>query len=379
MYVKRSDSVLSESDCFSITAKQEDSSLDVRDEFTLTTFNAAMIPKEINALQQLGGIAQGVGAAVANTFTYLWRPPIQTKHILNSPASRAGPMAQKLASTDSDILCGQEVFDSKATDILCATLTKTHHVVHQVGKGRVGNSGLFFASRYPIDQEGVRFWSYTNTCTFDDKQVCKGLLRVPVAVPYQSELREVIVYTSHLQAHESGAEAREAQLNSILQVISEDQALNPTNPIFLFGDLNVTDIEPGGIVTGEYGQRSAFFNQFHDLYLMDHDIACNRTASEIRFLPHDLMRKNKFPNEPEGSFYVMASGIFGKGKVEAGCRYDYGLLFDSGRYLLNSNNCYSEIRRFMEPDLTDHLPLTVSVKKDALFLSSELNEKEKNA
>lgn len=357
---------------FTYTSQENGTDLRVVNErIRITTFNAAMLPSGVNMAQQ--GLSMVSGWL--QSFKEIQGP---SKHILSAPSLRAGSMAETLAATDSDILLGQEVFDAGATETLVETLKKTHHVVHHVGKGVVANSGLFFASRFPIDEKNIRFWPYNNLaseCAFTGK----GVLCVPTTMAFNGQPKKVFFFTTHTVAHEQNAKARANELQSVLHVMQETQRENPKAILFLGGDLNVTDFEPGPlsdetetIQTGEYTNlRSSVFNHFHDFYLVDHEEDCRRKED------FNLPSFASHP-EPTGSFHQMESKAFCQRAIVDRCRYDYLLLLKEGPAVTEAIVSLSAFVPLLPQDnslpLTDHLTLMTEIESDTLFVTKVIEE-----
>lgn len=323
------------------------------EQLTLTTFNGGILPNWINSAQKLGQTLNGFFSSVTNK--NLEKSP----KLLDSPAQRVPLIGKKLAERADDIFCGQEVFDKQAAQVLTAYLRNTHSVLYNIGCGSIVNSGLFFASRYPILIDEVRFWRFTNLAA-EDNLSDKGVLRIPVSIPSAEGSNLVVVYITHLQAKlgEKYTKIRQEQAEAIRTIVLQDQNKNNC-PHFVLGDLNITDIESDGSQPNEYSQlQESFFSSFHDFYLMDHDKQGNRIKDEALYVSK---------NEPKGSFYAMEE--FGSGKELPQVRYDYCLLYQKDKKDESFTNLtsHSELCRWMEPNLSDHLPLTTVVNTQQLF------------
>ena len=217
----------------------------------------------------------------------------------------------------------------------------------------------------------MRFWRFTNLIE-ENNLATKGVVRVPVTVPVGEETKEVIFYVTHLQAKQKAAEVRREQLAATLGLIQNDQRQHPQTPIFLGGDLNVTNIEDDGSKTFERNSlQTTFFSNFVDFFALDHDTFGQRTEGSCTLLYQDFMdtdREDKTGSLPEplGSFYDPSTWT-----PIPGCLYDYWLLHS--RDPNEFRGSFAEIRRIFDAKtssqapLSDHLPLTVSIHLAELF------------
>lgn len=292
--------------------------------FRITTANVGMFPAYITTTQE---IAHKVSGFLVN----------QLEELLPHTHHRIEALALKLSEEAEavPILCCQELFDHDAAHILARTLVEHGYTVLHDFSDRSSflNSGLLFASRYPINAQEVRFWRFTNpTCS--DAFASKGLLRIPFEIELQRQKLEIIIYTTHLQAQTSEKQIRKEQLQGILSVIQQDHAQNSKRVIFLAGDLNITDIEYDGSLQNEYTEHNFFFSHFRD-FLQD-----------------------KYANSMLGTFYQM--DVFGTGKTAPGCLYDRILLY-KGDENLSTQEHSIEIRTFLAERLSDHLPVTFTL------------------
>ncbi|XP_038662873.1 sphingomyelin phosphodiesterase 3 [Scyliorhinus canicula] len=155
-----------------------------------------------------------------------------------------------------DFLCLQEVFDKRAAEKLKAQLNPYfQYILYDVGRYawhsccsfKFLNSGLFFASRYPILD--VEFKCYPNG-KGDDSLADKGALFVKVQVGTTPQDQRIVGYVSctHLQALAGDAAIRCEQMDHLLDWLAEFQkstsSASPSNPEdllafdVLLGDLN---------------------------------------------------------------------------------------------------------------------------------------------
>jgi hypothetical protein len=327
----------------------------VNSKVTMTSFNVGMLPGWVNS-------AQRIGSAIARVFT-------TSDQYLASPSERAPKVAARLLARGDPIVSIQELFCPSATTILTNDMQENYHIVHRVEDKSASfmergfiNSGLFFATLYPIEEEGIKFHKFTNLGA-EDAGADKGLLRVPVLHP----AKKMIVYSTHLQAKsgEKYTQIRKDQLESIVRIIAEDQQKNPDVPIFLLGDLNVSYSDLKGQKCPEGScLESSFFAHFHDLYLTDHNQRGERTNGSARYLEEDMATTDL--GEPTGSFYNMLTG---DGQEEPHRRYDFCLLFktkDTPPSDVHTELCREEHSAFSPRLLSDHLSLRTTVDVNAL-------------
>lgn len=288
----------------------------------LTTANLGMLPPAANAFQQI---------------SHFFYP----QECLLAPAhQRVSKIADKLEGDigQGAIFCFQEVFDQKAAEILARRLeSRGFTVVNDIHDGTsLVNSGLLFASSFPIDKEKIRFWKFTNL-THSDAFSSKGLLRIPLQISLSdTKIQNVIIYTTHLQAQLSEKKARREQLAGILSIIQQDQSEDPERMIFLAGDFNITDKEHDGTQQNEYSENSSFFSQFYDFV------------------------QNAYENNViQGTFYKLKKSK--ESEVAQDCLYDRILLYTGGTKQFDTCHPIStETHTFFSNQLSDHLPVTLT-------------------
>ncbi len=305
----------------------KDASNDQSKKLVITTFNVGMLPSFVTRLQNVGHCVKGLFS------------PSKDKR-LDPAVKRIKIIAQILKS---DIITFQEVFCPLATASLCKDL-KGYHIIHSVGGGKLINSGLIFASRHPINKEGIRFHKFTNLGGEDDF-ASKGVLRVSVMI----KGKEIIFYNTHLQAKFGPRyqKIRQEQITSVADLIDKDQKENPDTPIFLCGDFNMSDIDVHGR-TNDCSKLRHIFRKFHDYFV------------------HDYFFNTHRGNKATGSFYDMHIGH--EGEVCKWVLYDRILLHKTKRSNhLTSAVSHSEFQSWAydgsrDPAyLSDHLPLTVTL------------------
>lgn len=291
---------------------------------TALTANTGLLPSKVNQGQQV--------VHEIHSFFDPDRPGI-----LKKPSARVHAIASRLIAANAPIICCQEVFDKKSRRILSQKLHDAGFTVITSKSASFPkvNSGLLFATRFPIQKEGIAFWTFTNL-TESDWFACKGLLRVPLEVTLAegSAPVKIVIYSTHLQAEVGNEKVRTAQMEAVLSIIERDAKQNPKTPILLIGDLNITDIEFDGTDHNEYSRKNHIFSRFHDFIHMKY------TAKELK---HD---------GPQGTFYVDA----GSNRTQAGCIYDRILLYKGAAHA-SAPQFDIHISTLMRNGLSDHLPV----------------------
>ena len=281
----------------------------------MVTANLGLLPSPIVALQKVGHSISGV----CN--------PNQ-EDILGAPSGRIEQIVERLIGLEKPIVCCQEVFDTTSRKQMVKRLTQAGYtVLHKGGGGWAPlHSGLLFASRFPIERDGIRFWKFMNP-KYDDALCAKGVLRVPLTVPgYETP---VILYVTHMQAQIGAEKERTEQLSAITELIKNDAEAHPKSPLFLVGDLNITDTEYQGTNHGEYTRKEALFGNFTDF------VARIQTG---------------------GTFYRMKD--FHESIPVQGCFYDRVLLYKRGKTLEGR----ATVSTCMDGRLSDHLPVVFSTE-----------------
>ncbi|XP_066289364.1 sphingomyelin phosphodiesterase 3-like isoform X1 [Branchiostoma lanceolatum] len=155
-----------------------------------------------------------------------------------------------------DFLCLQEVFDKRAGDRLARQLHRWFgYVVRDVGNHSLArncfvlNSGLLFASRYPILD--VAFKHFPEKAK-EEYLACKGLLMAKVLLGTTKEQQRIVGYVAntHLQATEGDDQVRLQQLGHIptwLEEFRQDtwQSNDPPDLVMfdlLCGDFNFNNL-----------------------------------------------------------------------------------------------------------------------------------------
>ncbi|KAK6491278.1 sphingomyelin phosphodiesterase 5-like [Huso huso] len=298
--------------------------------------------------------------------------------------------------TSVDFVCLQEVFDRRAAqkmkDILSPTFS---HMLYDVGayafhgccsSFKFFNSGLFFASRYPVLD--AAFHCYPNG-KGEDALAAKGLLCVKVQVGRNHQAKNIVGYVNctHLHAPEADGGIRCAQLTLVSEWISEFQALTKrAHEIVVFdtlcGDFNFDNCCPGDAQE----QKHKIFDEYRDPCrvgpgqekpwvtgtllqqptMYDEEVLTPQSLQ--RSLQNEDVRRSYIapPFDSGGSPYDYPE----PGAPWVGRRIDYMLYREASL----SQNCKTEIEEFtfitQLAGLTDHIPvgmrLGVSVNTEDL-------------
>ncbi|XP_067853819.1 sphingomyelin phosphodiesterase 3 [Heptranchias perlo] len=201
--------------------------------------------------------AMDSGSASNNKFVY--KASVMKKASLKKKRHLGDMFDHELSAffpANLDFLCLQEVFDKRAAEKLKAQLNPYfQYILYDVGRYawhsccsfKFFNSGLFFASRYPILD--VEFQCYPNG-KGDDSLAAKGALFVKVQVGTTPQDQRIVGYVccTHLQALAGDAAIRCEQMDHLLDWLAEFQkstsSSSPANPEELLafdvlcGDLN---------------------------------------------------------------------------------------------------------------------------------------------
>ncbi|MBN3298936.1 NSMA2 phosphodiesterase, partial [Amia calva] len=156
-----------------------------------------------------------------------------------------------------DFVFLEEVFDKRAAQKMKDVLSPVFgHILYDVGiyafQGcsafKFFNSGLFFASRYPILEASFRCFPNGRG---EDALAAKGVLSVKVQVGQTNQNKKVVGYLNCTHLHAPGGEGqiRCEQLNLLINWVSEFQALTKSiDEIVVFdvlsGDFNFDNCSP---------------------------------------------------------------------------------------------------------------------------------------
>ena len=253
----------------------------------------------------------------------------------------------------SDFLLFQEVFEKKSTRTLVKHLNSVYpYIVHSVGY-RVGrkfkklifsfeNSGLFFASKYPI--RFVKFLPFIEA-KYSDKLAEKGVLVVSVEI---SPTKSILLLNTHLQSTEEtkAQNIRRREMKFLHETVLKYKNSNETGKdcvgVVLCGDLNF------GLDTHDVEAQS--FNEefcdFQDSHQDSKFATClnHKTMHEIKTA--DELKNVLETNEQKYLLEIDAKS----------CKLDHIWYSGSGIKLLSSGYCTGLV------GLTDHVPITAKFK-----------------
>ncbi|NGX60990.1 MAG: hypothetical protein K940chlam9_00467 [Chlamydiae bacterium] len=230
----------------------------IDDEIHLMTYNTALMPKFVCNLNET-----------------------------RDPTKRAQEIADAIQAEGDhmpDVICFQEVFDSRSAKVLVEGLTACYpDIVYNVAPTEFGlNSGLVIASKYDIDK--IDFKGFSNLKS-EDWLSSKGLLGVALDLGGSQSAR---VYTTHLQAKsgEKYEQIRNDQLSAI-----QDWMVKDKTPTFCCGDFNFKDetkMELGDL-------KNAFY--------ADHIIGNGVRDTQMSAAPFAKDVEGTAMSEPQGSWY----------------------------------------------------------------------------
>jgi len=182
-------------------------------------------------------------------------------------SERAQGLLKVLAQCEYDILCLQEVFDETIRQTLKDGLVgKFPYIVEKADDNDFLNedSGLFFASRFPV--RGVTFRefsakSYSSSDVFADKGIFGACLAI-------TDGQVLFVFNTHLQSGITHSQARDLQITEISDFVRQvltgphGQAhLAQKRGVLLAGDFNVI-----GDIGEEYAEMLKRLGNPRDLY-----------------------------------------------------------------------------------------------------------------
>ncbi|XP_072925855.1 sphingomyelin phosphodiesterase 3 isoform X1 [Hemitrygon akajei] len=216
------------------------------------------------------------GATPNNKFVH--KPSVMKKSSLKKKRHQGETFDHELSAffpANLDFLCLQEVFDKRAAERLKAQLNPYfQYMLYDVGSYawqsccsfKFLNSGLFFASRYPILD--VEFQCYPNGkgC---DSLAAKGVLFVKVHVGNTAQDQRIVGYVSctHLQALTGDATIRCEQMDHLLNWLAEfrkSTSSPSTEELLAFdvlcGDLNFDNCS----LEDKLEQQHSLFTQYKD-------------------------------------------------------------------------------------------------------------------
>lgn len=168
-----------------------------------------------------------------------------------------------------DILCLQEIFDEKIREQLKNNLKdKYPYMVEKSSDHDILNlnSGMFFASKFPILRHTFREFHAKSIGTWD-AMVDKGIFVACLELGTDDNQRILHVYNTHLQSTESEYKTREKQLSQVRTFIEKALKTEKENnkkfkvSAVLLGDFNVV-----GDNRDEYKRMMSLLGYPTDLY-----------------------------------------------------------------------------------------------------------------
>jgi len=191
--------------------------------------------------------------------------------------ARAREIARRLG--DYDVVCLQELFDEEVREIFTEAVRDQgfEHVVEKLHDDWLHeDSGLFFASRFPISRGGAAqgFEEFEDTAYFSSDSLSdKGIFLARLELPRRKAL---YVFHTHMQSDESPGQHRDVRDRQFEQIrrfmvrgLQKERSLSRTAAVFL-GDFNVIAEETGerraGAPTSEYLGVLARLGSPRDLY-----------------------------------------------------------------------------------------------------------------
>jgi endonuclease/exonuclease/phosphatase family metal-dependent hydrolase len=183
---------------------------------------------------------------------------------------RAKAFAEEIRNYhDYHILCLQEIFDESIRKILKRDLKdKYPYIVEKSSDHDIFNedSGMFFASKFPILRHSCREFHAKSSGTWD-AVVDKGLFIACLKLGTGDNQRILHIYNAHLQSIESEYKTRESQLAQVRRFVekalkTEREKSKPLKvSAILLGDFNVV-----GDKSDEYKRMMSLLGCPIDLY-----------------------------------------------------------------------------------------------------------------
>ena len=151
---------------------------------------------------------------------------------VRSASSRIDEAADAILTADADFICLQEMSMAPSLELFEKIKSRYAHGFTRIGPMPTNrmNSGLFFASKYPIEE--VQYRSLP-----DNGPIARGVFCVKTKTGW--------IINAHLRSGSSPevTQLRKKQLQEI-SVISENLSQEGTIPCFLFMDSNLTSSPP---------------------------------------------------------------------------------------------------------------------------------------
>lgn len=194
-----------------------------------------------------------------------------------------------------DILCLQEIFDEKSRKYLKNNLRdKYPYMVEKSSDHEILNlnSGMFFASKFPILRYTFREFHAKSLGTWD-AMVDKGIFIACLGLGADNNQQILHIYNTHLQSTESEYKTREKQLSQVRRFIEKalktERENNKKSKVcaVLLGDFNVV-----GDKSDEYKRMMSMLGYPIDLYRERNPCAEGYTwnSKENLFIKYDDAR-----------------------------------------------------------------------------------------
>jgi hypothetical protein len=175
---------------------------------------------------------------------------ISRRNLLRPTMERAQEIPQAIASAHADLpdfICGQEVFDAEASELIANGLIDKGYssIVRNVGVQMFGlSSGLFLASKYRLSN--VCFYPHAYHRGVIEHQANKGVL---IATAHIGK-KQIVIATTHLSggAPGGGFLPRSVQIKGVMahidryvqEILNKNQTLEG---VFLSADTNISPTE----------------------------------------------------------------------------------------------------------------------------------------
>ena len=210
---------------------------------------------------------------------------------------RVDEIADFLLKTDADIVCLQEAHDHKVSKLLFEKLKEIYpYFVINIGKDSLiqFNSGLFVASKFPIDN-----FDFT---PFVNKGRQRGIKKGFFAFKVMSENQPIAyVVATHLQPNKTAkdAEIRLRELKLVHNKLLQDITLNEGSyPRIVCGDLNIDRLN------SQESSHSLIQDLFFDPLLLEQydgiPVTCTNYLTYFSKTKNPVS-ENEFVDEPDES------------------------------------------------------------------------------
>ena len=260
---------------------------------------------------------------------------------------RAASIIEKVNATDAAVVGLSEVWD----DGLAAMITAgTSPVYPHSYRPRTNNtfpavlgSGLLLLSRSPLTDK--QFYGFNNLAGVD-KYSHKGIAVSTTTL----DGKNVTLVLTHTQAptDSEGANALHANVIQLTQTV-QDLTRNTSNPLILFGDLNIVGEDPNGAPTPQYLQSMEIFAEAR---LIDAYRTLFPDAKKDPGFTCDAVTNNLIP-------------IFAPQDAGLEQRLDYFMPVSPGGATATSMKVLTDFKALIQGknyDLSDHDPLFATFK-----------------